>query len=85
MIQWFFQFEVKVFLMRKHQKAWFLDHGLHDLSEAKRYEAEVDKELRARLVIELRARLVIENGEPKEIKSLEELPAEPKQASMFGE
>ena len=77
MIQWFFQFEVKVFLMRKHQKAWFLDHGLHDLSEAKRYEAEVDKELRARLVIE--------NGEPKEIKSLEELPAEPKQASMFGE
>jgi hypothetical protein len=76
---WIFQFAAKVWWMRKHQKAWFLDHGLQDLSEAKRYEAAVDKELRTHLVVE--------NGEPRELKlpPSGEQPAEPKQSSMFAE
>lgn len=77
MTQWFFQFAVKVFFMRKHQKAWFLNHSQYDLIQAKRYEAEVDKELRNLLVIE--------NGESKKLNIPDEQSAEPKQSEMFAE
>lgn len=77
MDKWILQFVIKVWWMRKHQKAWFNNHSQYDLIQAKRNEEEIDRELLKRVVVE--------KGEPKVLSVPEEQPAEPKQSDMLAE
>ena len=72
---WILQFVIKVWWMRRHQKAWFGNHSQYDLIQAKRFEEEVDRELFKRVIVDA--------GGPIELTFPEEQPAEPKQSSLF--
>jgi hypothetical protein len=75
LLQWFFQFVVLVWNLRKYQKLWFKEHRQSSLVWSKHYESEVDRELAKRLIVVA--------GEPHSLNVPEEVESTHKQGNLF--
>ena len=74
---WILRFVVMVWRMRRHQSAWFRLHKQSDLYEAKKFEKQVDDEIK-------RVAVIGDEGPTALLDTVDDVrPTEPKQTGLF--